>query len=58
MSVTTQNPKKRNEGKKMAAKEMVWNFEVQGIPYRVELKKNAISVNGAEPVKLNKLARK
>ncbi len=42
----------------MAAKEMVWNFEVQGIPYRVELKKNAISVNGAEPVKLNKLARK
>lgn len=43
---------------KMAAKEMVWNFEVQGIPYRVELKKNAISVNGAEPVKLNKLARK
>lgn len=45
-------------GDKMAAKEMVWNFEVQGIPYRVELKKNAISVNGAEPVKLNKLARK
>ena len=43
---------------KMAAKEMVWNFEVQGIPYRVELKKNAISVNGAEPVKLNKLAKK
>ena len=42
----------------MAAKEMVWNFEVQGIPYKVELKKNAISVNGAEPVKLNKLARK
>lgn len=42
----------------MAAQEMVWNFEVQGIPYRVELKKNAISVNGAEPVKLNKLARK
>lgn len=42
----------------MAAKEMVWNFEVQGIPYRVELKKNAISVNGAEPVKLNKLAKK
>lgn len=42
----------------MAAKEMVWNFEVQGIPYRVELKKNAISINGAEPVKLNKLARK
>lgn len=42
----------------MAAKEMVWNFEVQGIPYRVELKKNAVSVNGAEPVKLNKLTRK
>lgn len=42
----------------MAVKENIWNFEVQGVPYRVELKKNAISVNGAEPVKLNKLARK
>ena len=42
----------------MAAKEMVWNFEVQSIPYRIELKKNKVSVNGAEPVKLTKLARK
>ena len=42
----------------MAAKETVWNFEVQGIPYRIELKKNAVSINGAEPVKLNKLSRK
>lgn len=42
----------------MAAKEKVWNFEVQGIPYRIELKKNKVSVNGNEPVKLNKLARK
>lgn len=42
----------------MAAKENIWNFEVQGIPYRVELKKNKVSVNNAEPVKLSKLARK
>lgn len=42
----------------MAAKEKVWNFQVQGIPYRIELKKNQVSVNGAEPVKLNKLTRK
>ena len=42
----------------MAAKEMVWNFQVQGIPYKIELKKNQVSVNGAEPVKLNKLTRK
>lgn len=40
------------------AKEMVWNFEVQGIPYKVELKKNKVSINNAEPVKLAKLARK
>lgn len=42
----------------MAAKEMVWNFEVQGIPYKVGLKKNTVSINDAEPVKLSKLARK
>ena len=42
----------------MAAKETVWNFEAQGIPYRVELKKNKVSVNGGDPVKLNKLSRK
>lgn len=42
----------------MAAKEKIWNFEVQGIPYKIELKKNMVSVNGAEPVKLNKLGRK
>lgn len=42
----------------MAAKEMVWNLEVQGVPYKIELKKNKVSVNGNEPVKLNKLARK
>ncbi len=40
------------------AKEMVWNFEVQGIPYKVELKKNKVSINNGEPVKLTKLARK
>jgi len=39
----------------MAAKEWVWNFEAQGVPYKVELKKNKVSVNDAEPVKLNKL---
>ncbi len=42
----------------MAAKEMVWNFEVQNIPYKIELKKNTVSINNAEPVKLNKLSRK
>lgn len=42
----------------MAAKEMVWNFEVQSIPYRIELKKNKVSVNGTEPVPLNKLTKK
>lgn len=40
------------------ATEMVWNFEVQGMPYKVELKKNKVSVNNAEPVKLTTLARK
>lgn len=40
------------------AKEMVWNFKVQGIPYKIELKKNKVSVNNAEPTKLTKLARK
>ena len=48
----------RGDRDKMAAKEMVWNFEVQNIPYRIELKKNKVSINNAEPVKLNKLARK
>lgn len=42
----------------MAAKEMVWNFAVQGIPYRIELKKNKVSVNGAEPVALNNFTKK
>ncbi len=42
----------------MAAKEMVWNFEAQGIPYRIELKKNKVSVNRAEPVALNSFKRK
>ena len=42
----------------MAAKEMVWNFEAQNIPYKVEFKKNAVSINNAEPVKLNKLTKK
>ena len=37
---------------------MVWNFEAQGIPYKIELVKNKVSINGAEPVKLNKLSRK
>ncbi len=41
----------------MAANEMVWNIEVEGIPYKIEFKKNRVSVNGAEPVKLNKLKR-
>lgn len=40
------------------AAEMVWNLEIQGIPYKVELKKNKVSVNNAEPVKLTKLAKK
>lgn len=40
------------------AAEMVWNFEVQGIPYKVELKKNKVSINNGEPIKLTKLARK
>lgn len=40
------------------ATEMVWNFEVQGMPYKVELKKNKVSINNAEPVKLTTLARK
>lgn len=42
----------------MAAKEMVWNFVAQGVPYKIELKKDKVSVNDAEPVKLNKLSRK
>lgn len=42
----------------MAAKEMSWNFEAQNVPYRVELSKNTLSINGDEPVKLSKLSRK
>lgn len=42
----------------MAAKEMVWNFEVQGIPYKIELKKNKVSINRAEPVALKNFKRK
>lgn len=42
----------------MAAKEQVWNIEVEGIPYKIEYKKNKISVNGKEPVKLGKLQKK
>ena len=41
----------------MAAKEMVWNIEVEGIPYRIVFNKNKVSVNNAEPVKLSKLAK-
>lgn len=41
----------------MAAKEMVWNIEVEGIPYKIELKKNQVIVNGREPMKLNKLVK-
>lgn len=40
------------------AKEMVWNFEIQNVPYKIELKKNKVSINNAEPVKLNKFSRK
>lgn len=42
----------------MAKKEMIWNLEAQGIPYKIELIGNKLSINGAEPVKLNKLPRK
>lgn len=41
----------------MAAKEMVWNIEVEGIPYRIVFNKNKVSVNNAEPVKLGKLPK-
>ena len=40
------------------AKEMVWNFEIQNVPYKIELKKNKVSINNAEPVKLTKFSRK
>ena len=39
-------------------KKMVWNFKAQDIPYRVEFEKNMVSINNAEPVKLNKLTKK
>ncbi len=42
----------------MAAKEMVWNFDAQGIPYKIKLKKNKVSINGAEPVALDMFKRK
>ena len=41
----------------MATKEMVWNIEVESVPYKIEFKKNQVSVNGREPVKLNKLKK-
>lgn len=37
---------------------MVWNFEAQNIPYRIEYEKNKISINNAEPVKLRKFTYK
>lgn len=42
----------------MATKEMVWNIEVEGVPYKIVFDKSKVSVNGAEPVKLNKLKKK
>lgn len=39
-------------------KDMVWNFEAQNIPYKVEFSKNKVSINNEEPVKLNKLTKK
>lgn len=41
----------------MAAKEMVWNVEVDNIPYKIVYKKNQVSVNNGEPMKLNKLQK-
>lgn len=41
----------------MAANENVWNIEVEGVAYKIEFIKNRVSVNGREPVKLNKLKR-
>ena len=41
----------------MAAKEKVWNIEVEGVPYRITFAKNQVTVNSAEPVKLGKLKK-
>lgn len=39
----------------MAAKTFSWNINVDEVSYRIELMKNKVTVNGGEPVKLNKL---
>lgn len=39
----------------MAAKTYSWNIVVDEVSYKIELTKNKVSVNGADPVKLNKL---
>ena len=38
----------------MAAKTYSWNIVVDEVSYKIELTKNKVSVNGADPVKLNK----
>ena len=39
----------------MAAKTFSWNITVDEVSYKIELTKNKVTVNGGEPVKLNKL---
>ena len=39
----------------MAAKTFSWNITVDEVTYKIELTKNKVTVNGGEPVKLNKL---
>lgn len=41
----------------MAAKETVWNVVVDDIPYKIEYKKNQVSVNGGQSYALKKLKK-
>lgn len=50
--------KTREEIRIMAKKQDVWNVAVNGLPYKIQLAKNKISINDGEEVKLKKFRHK
>lgn len=42
----------------MAAKQVLWNVEIDGIPYKIELAKNKITINDGESIPLSKFKNK
>ena len=41
----------------MAAKNKVWNIDVEGIPYKIEFEKNKVIINNGTPLKLKQLKK-